>query len=301
MNGHISDYKRMSVHDGPGIRTTLFLKGCPLRCLWCHNPENLQTKPSLSFTQKLCIGCGACVEVCPNHVHRIDGGQHEIRYDACVNCGLCIQECLTGALKRYGEECTPKEAAARLLEDRIFYEQSGGGVTFSGGEPLLQSTFLAETMALLKAYHVHIAVDTCGDVPWEAFEEVLPYTDLFLYDVKHIDPALHKKGTGSSNERILANLRHLQTCKSDVEIRTPVIPGYNDDEKTLHGIAALLRDCSRVKTWRLLPYHSMAKAKYEAIGMTYTMPETEMPDMARMRALQKELCAIFPGTKLSSD
>ena len=291
----------MSVHDGPGIRTTLFLKGCPLRCLWCHNPENLQIKPSLSFTQKLCVGCGACVEVCPQQVHRINGGLHEIRYDACVNCGVCVRECLTGALKIYGKESTPEAVATCLLEDQVFYEQSGGGVTFSGGEPLLQSKFLAETMAILKTRGVHIAVDTCGDVPWGAFEEVLPYTDLFLYDIKHIDSALHKKGTGSGNERILENLRHLQTCEAAIEIRTPVIPGYNDDKKTLQGIALLLRDCPRVKTWRLLPYHSMAKAKYEAIGMTYAMPETEMPDITRMRALQKALCSIFPGTKLSSD
>lgn len=301
MNGQISDYKRMSVHDGPGIRTTLFLKGCPLRCLWCHNPENLHVQPSLSFTQKLCASCGACVDVCPQHVHRIEGGLHEIRYEACINCGACMRECFTGALKLYGEESTSEAAAARLLEDQVFYEQSGGGVTFSGGEPLLQSGFLQETMALLKMHGIHIAVDTCGDVPWEAFEAVLPYTDLFLYDIKHIDPELHRKGTGAGNERILENLRRLQACGVSVEIRTPVIPGYNDDEKTLHGIAALLRDCPRVATWRLLPYHSMAKAKYEAIGMPYAMPDTEMPDANRMRSLQKELCRVFPGTKLSSD
>ena len=291
----------MSVHDGPGIRTTLFLKGCPLRCLWCHNPENLRVKPSLSFTQKLCVGCGACMEICPQQVHRISSGLHELHYEDCINCGACIAECLTGALRLYGEESTPEDAAARLLEDKIFYEQSGGGVTFSGGEPLLQSGFLHETMQLLKAHNIHIAIDTCGDVSWAAFEEVLPYTDLLLYDIKHIDPIMHKKGTGAGNERILENLRRLQACGVSIEIRTPVIPGYNDDEKTLRGIATMLQGCPRVKTWRLLPYHSMAKAKYEAIGMAYAMPETEMPDAARMRSLQESLCLIFPGTKLSSD
>ncbi|NLB54663.1 MAG: glycyl-radical enzyme activating protein, partial [Lentisphaerae bacterium] len=194
-----------------------------------------------------------------------------------------------------------KETAAILLEDTSFYKQSGGGVTFSGGEPLLQSVFLQEVMLLLKQNKIHIAVDTCGEVPWSAFETVLAYTDLFLYDVKHLDSAAHRRGTGVGNERILDNLRQLSAFGAKVEIRTPVIPGYNNDEATLHGIAKLLSALPGVTCWRLLPYHSMAKAKYKAIGAMYPMPETEMPDIARMRALQVNLQKIFPATYLSSD
>ena len=166
--GMVSDSKRMSVHDGPGIRTTLFLKGCPLRCLWCHNPENLQTKPALSFTRKLCIGCGACARGCPGGLHSFPGKEHHIRFDACSGCGACTEECLPGALKLYGREMEPKEAARLLLEDRDFYVRSGGGVTFSGGEPFSQAEPFTELAKLLKANGYEVASYT-----GYTFEELL--------------------------------------------------------------------------------------------------------------------------------
>lgn len=301
MKGYISDYKRMSVHDGPGIRTTLFLKGCPLRCRWCHNPENLRMTPTLSYTQKLCVGCGACAAVCERGVHRLDALAHHIDFARCTACGACVKECYTGALKIFGQEAQPEDAAEKLLEDRAFYESSAGGVTFSGGEPLLQPDFLAAVMAILKAQGIHIAVDTCGEAPWDAYEKILPYTDLFLFDVKHIDSGAHQEGTGVGNERILDNLGRLSEIGAQIEIRTPVIPGYNDSPDVLRRIAALLADLKGVRAWRLLPYHSMGKAKYEAIGLAYGMPELEMPDVSRMRALQESLRDIFPNVMLSSD
>ncbi|MBE6936234.1 MAG: glycyl-radical enzyme activating protein [Ruminococcaceae bacterium] len=301
MQGIVSDYKRMSVHDGPGIRTTVFLKGCPLRCLWCHNPENLTALPALSYTHKLCVGCGACAAVCPKGVHEFRDGQHLIHHDACIHCGACVAECFPGALRIFGHRAEAETVAAKLLEDRAFYEQSGGGVTFSGGEPLLQPDFLREVMTILKSEGVHVAVDTCGDVAWAAIETVLPLTDLFLFDIKHMDPARHKAGTGHDNARILANLHRLSALGTAVEIRTPVIPGYNDDEETLTAIAEMLSGMPNVLSWRLLPYHSMAKGKYEAIGLHYDMPETEMPGTERMRSLCEALAGIFPGVKLSAD
>lgn len=301
MEGIISDIKRMSVHDGPGIRTTLFMKGCPLRCKWCHNPENLIREPVLSFTEKLCVGCAACAAVCASGVHIVDSGIHTIDHDKCTACGKCVEECYTGALKIYGRSETAEDTAKLLLEDRAFYARSGGGVTFSGGEPLMQSGFLREVMEILKREGIHIAVDTCGHAPWEAFETVLPYTDIFLYDIKHIDPQAHRAGTGVGNETILENLRRLCAAGAKAEIRTPVIPGYNDSPEELGAVARLLSTLRGISGWRLLPYHSMAKAKYDAIGGEYPMPETEMPDNERMRALQASLREIFPAVYLSSD
>lgn len=301
MNGIISDFKRMSVHDGPGIRTTVFLKGCPLRCKWCHNPENLTAAPSISLTRKLCIFCGMCVAACPEGVHKIAGGNHILHREKCTGCGKCVDACLPGALTLYGKTMSAQETARKLLEDRNFYAESGGGVTFSGGEPMLQSKFLSETMAILKSENIHTAVDTSGDVPWEDFETVLPLTDLFLYDIKHLDDQFHLRGTGRSNSRILENLRKLSENGAAVEIRTPVIPGYNNSMDHLKSIARLLASMDNITAWRLLPYHSMAKGKYQALDMEYPMPETDMPDSQRMRSLQNSLIEIFPRVMLSSD
>ncbi len=310
ITGIISDIKRMSVHDGPGIRTTLFLKGCPLRCRWCHNPENLTTSKMLSYTAKLCVGCGACAAVCPAGVHEFvqEGAApepgavvHLLHYDRCLRCGACVRECFTDALKMYGTEADADTIAKKLLEDTAFFRSSGGGVTFSGGEPLLQPDFLAAVMKELKKEDVHVAVDSCAFVPREAFEKVLPYTDLFLIDVKHIDSDEHRRMTGQGNELILENLKKLADARAAVEIRTPVIPGYNDDTETLRKIGTLLASMDNIAVWRLLPYHSMGKAKYEAIGLTYEMPEIEQPAPARMRALTEMLKDVFPGVRLSSD
>ncbi len=302
MKGFVSDFKRMSVHDGPGIRTTVFLKGCPLRCKWCHNPENLKMTPVLSFTEKLCVGCGACAEVCRQGVHTFSfETAHKLDHEKCIACGACVEECYTGALKLYGFQAEPEEVTVKLLADRAFYEQSGGGVTFSGGEPLLQADFLVEILKELKAEGIHTAVDTCGEVPWEAFEKVLTYTDMFLYDVKHLDVKKHREWTGVPNGRILENLQNLSLAGAAVEIRTPVIPGVNDDRETLCGIAKMLSAMDNVTAWRLLPYHSMGKAKYDSIGQAYNMPEIEMPDNVFMRRLQEELKPVFARVMLSSD
>ena len=312
--GMISDIKRMSVHDGPGIRTTLFLKGCPLRCRWCHNPENLTASKTLSYTAKLCVGCGACAAVCPAGVHefvlpatetlpsdeRNQAPVHLLHYDRCLHCGACVRECFTDALKMYGQEAEPQEIAKKLLEDLPFYRESGG-VTFSGGEPLLQADFLAAIMQELKKEDVHIAVDSCAHVSWDAFRKVLPFTDLFLIDVKHIDSDEHRRMTGQGNELIFDNLRKLADAGADVEIRTPVIPGFNDDPAFLKAIAAFLNSLGNVRCWRLLPYHSMGKAKYEAVGLSYEMPEIEPPSPARMKELVELLKPYFPGVRLSSD
>ena len=266
VTGTISDIKRFAVHDGPGIRTTLFMKGCPLSCLWCHNPESLDSKPILSYIDKLCVVCGACAAACPRGCHVFGGGDkpadenepagdkaptgnltapdaspvlHHIERRMCDCCGACVVACMPGALRIFGEKITAERAAELLLEDADFYEQSGGGATFSGGEPLLQADFCAAVMRILKENGTHIAVDTCGDVPWAAFQTVLPYTDMFLFDLKYVDADKLATWTGGSVGRIVGNLRALAARGALCEIRIPVIPAFNDDDAALLAMGRL--------------------------------------------------------------
>ncbi len=269
MTGLLMDVKRMAVHDGPGLRTTLFLKGCPLSCFWCHNPEGQRPVPELAFFAEKCTGCGRCRAVCPNEAQD---------RDRCTACGRCTAVCLSGARKLYGREISLDEALHIALEDRIFYSETGG-VTLSGGEPLLQQDFSA---ALLKRLHeegVHTAVDTCGSVPWDAFAETLPYCGLYLYDVKHIDPEKHRQATGQGNERILYNLSRLAACGARIQIRIPLIPGFNDSAEDLRLTGAFLRTIRPEKV-KLLPYHELARAKYRALGRPDPLP-VRPADMAQ--------------------
>lgn len=245
MKGTIFDIQRFSVHDGPGIRTTVFLKGCPLRCKWCHNPEGLRKERQLQFFSEACIGCGKC-------------GTRERLSDA--------EGCPSGALKICGREIDTEELLAEVLKDRDFYGQDGG-VTFSGGECLIWAEFLAEILALLKEQGIHTAVDTSGYVPWEAFEKTEPFTDLYLYDIKCATERLHKEATGVSNRLILENLQKLARCGKPIWIRTPVIPGVNDNEGELEAIAEIVAWTSNVQKVTLMPYHTLGKSKYATLGM----------------------------------
>ena len=273
MKGNIFDIKRFAVHDGPGIRTTVFFKGCPLRCVWCHNPEGLSAKPQLAYYAHKCVGCGCCVSSCPAGAHTLDA-EHIHRFDRakCLSCGKCVSTCYNGALSLFGRTVTVEELLPELLADRDFYESSGGGITLSGGECLLQADFCAALLARLKAEGIATAVDTCGYVPQDAFEKVLPYTDLFLYDIKAIDEDVHLRCTGHSNKRILENLRYLQSCGKAVEIRVPYVPGFNDGQK--EKILSFLKDFSSIVRIRILPYHHYAATKYKALGLADTLPPT---------------------------
>ncbi len=281
MKGRLADIKRLSVHDGPGIRTTLFLKGCPLVCHWCHNPESISPKPEIGFLKKQCIGCGKCTKVCPVGAHVFRDGIHFFSHELCTACGKCVEVCLPGALEYYGREISVEEAVAAVLEDKTFYANSGGGCTISGGEPLLQAGFCAEVFKLLQANGVHCVIDTSGAVTWESFETVLPCTDMFLYDVKHTDERLHQEHTGSSNRRILNNLKRLSKCGVPIEIRIPTIPGFNADDKSMAAMGKLLNGLKNIVAVRLLPYH-LARSKYEAVGHPDTMPHVPVPDTVAM-------------------
>ena len=282
-DGVICDVKRFSVHDGPGIRTTLFLKGCPLHCRWCHNPETLRSAPELGVFIDQCKGCGACAAVCP--CHRIIAGQHVFLRDDCSACGKCVDACFFEALRLYGKPLTVKAAISLIMEDECFYINSHGGATVSGGEPLLQPDFCAELFQELKRHEIHTAVDTCGYVPWSSFEKVLPWTDMFLYDFKHADSAQHKKLTGQGNELIKENLLKLSSTGKPIEIRMPIIPGLNADNDAIAAAGSFLEKLDNIVGVRILPYHALAHAKYAAVGHEDMLPEVPTPQSEFMESL----------------
>ena len=290
MKAKIFDIKRFAVHDGDGIRTTVFFKGCPLKCIWCHNPEGLSYEPQLAYYKNKCISCGDCVTVCPHKAHVLKNGIHVFERKNCTLCGKCVVACLSEALTIYGKDITVDELMPLLLEDKDFYKTSGGGVTLSGGECLMQSEFCAELLRRLKTEKIHTAVDTCGFVPKAALDRVMPYTDIFLYDVKAFDENVHIRCTGQSNRIILDNLKYLDEEGAKTEIRIPYVPGYNSEE--IEKIAAFLSQCRNVMKIRVLPYHNYARSKYGALNMENTLPKNWLgeEELKQARKTLKSIC-----------
>ena len=282
MKAVISDLKHFAVHDGDGIRTTVFLKGCSLKCLWCHNPEGIGFKPQIAYHENKCIGCMECAAVCPTGAHGM-GDMHTFSREKCIGCGACEEACLGGALKFYGKTVTVEELLPELLEDQAFYDNSGGGVTLSGGECLMQADFCAELLKALKEKGIHTAVDTCGFVSRESLDKVIPYTDIFLYDLKAFDEDCHIRCTGQSNKTILENLRYLDSRGKPCEIRIPYVPGYNDDQ--MEKIAAFLKPLQNITKVKVLAYHNYAGSKYAALGMENTLPG-RLPTTQEVEAAQ---------------
>jgi len=261
--GWIFDIKKYAVHDGPGIRTTIFFKGCPLRCWWCHNPEGIAPEPELTFRADRCLdGCRACVGACPERAVTRTAEGVVIDAAACRLHGRCAEICPTDALRIIGREYTVEEILREIEKDRVFYDQSGGGVTFSGGEPLNQIDFLEAVLSACRERGIHTVVDTSGNAPWEHLERIRPLTDLFFYDIKHMDDARHRETTGVSNRLILDNLRALSRAGAEIEIRIPLIPGVNDDEDHIRGLAGFLKGQPGIENIALLPYHRIGTQKY---------------------------------------
>ncbi len=271
MKAKIFEIKRFAVHDGDGIRTTVFFKGCPLTCVWCHNPEGIEFKPQLAYYENKCICCGECVSACNAKAHYIDHTAHIFDREKCIACGKCADVCLGAALSFYGKDMRVEDIMSAVLEDKEFYENSGGGVTLSGGECLMQADFCAELLKGLKENGIHTAVDTCGFVQRDAIDKVLPFTDVFLYDVKAFDEDIHIKCTGQSNKLILENLTYIDECGKKIEIRIPYVPGFNDDQ--ILKIAEFLSKLKNITKVRILPYHNYAGSKYKSLDMKNTLPD----------------------------
>jgi pyruvate formate lyase activating enzyme len=277
LRGRIFNIQYFCVHDGPGIRTTVFFKGCPLRCLWCHNPEGIHRRNYLSYSGQKCLHCGACAKVCPG-VHKIVDGKHVVDRTACTGRGLCVAACPTKALDTVGREVTVQEVFTEVMKERRYSEGSEGGVTISGGEPGMQGEFLLALVRAIKETKVHVALETSGICDYRVYESLLPYVDLFLYDCKETDPVLHKKFTAVDNKPILDTLRKLYAAHANILLRCPVVKGLNAREEHFKALAALSKEMPDLIGVELLPYHKLGASKVERMGLE---PQEEFEQVPR--------------------
>lgn len=274
-SGWVFNIQRYAVHDGPGIRTVVFLKGCPLHCLWCSNPESQHMKPQFDFWEERCIHCDNCVMICPRlAISEDDQGRKHIDHGQCDFCGLCIDQCYADALEQIGKSRTFHEILATVEEDRAFYDESGGGMTLSGGEPLTQARFAYNLLRGAQERGIRTAIETSGYAPWAVWENLLPYLDLILYDIKEIDPKRHVNFTGVHNKLILDNFKRLTRTGKQIIVRRPVIPGYNDTLESIHALGQFVREFETVNVIDLLPYHRLGQEKYKRQGQEYALGDT---------------------------
>lgn len=338
--GLVFDIQRCSLHDGPGVRTTVFLKGCPLRCRWCHNPESLDYRVEIAFHRERCTGCGSCVEVCPHGCHRLEGTEtsdfenvgraspqgspwsqkhalplmvsgearpttpstpfrsliHVFDRTACDRCGRCVEACAFDALRQIGRACSVQEVLHEVLKDKPYYEQSGGGMTLSGGEPLTQPEFALALLAAAKTSGLHTCVETCGQVPFQTFEKAAAVTDLFLYDIKETDSVRHKEYTGAGNELIRTNLRALDAAEAQIVLRCLIIPGLNDREDHFAALAGLAGSLRNLVEINLMSYHPFADYKCSMVGREYTMEDVKVPSDEQKKRWSGALESRMPNS-----
>jgi pyruvate formate lyase activating enzyme len=287
--GIIFDIRRYSIHDGPGIRTTVFFKGCPLRCAWCHNPEGLEPKPEITYREDRCIRCGRCLTACEDGAISWQDNVQLTDRTICIRCGTCTELCYADAREMVGTIMTVDQVMAEIEKDIAFYEESDGGVTLSGGEPLLQPDFAHPILEICKQKGIHTALDTCGFVAWEKLKIVCEHTDLILYDLKLLDEAKHRKYTGVSNDIILTNLENLSRLDHNVLIRLPIIPGMNDDDENIQKIGSFAASLHQKHTIELLPYHELGIHKYHRFLKTNTVSGVRPPSRERIEEVKNIL------------
>lgn len=289
VTGEIFSIERYAIHDGPGIRTQVFFKGCPLRCVWCSNPEGMSFRPNLMHAPVLCIRCGACVETCG--AQALSMAEHGLEVDRgkCTVCGDCAEVCHAEALEISSIRMTAEAVVAEVERDRVFYEVSdNGGITLCGGEPLAQPAFALELLRLCKERGIHTAIETCGNYDFRALEQAIPYLDFMFFDLKHMDAEAQGEYTGADHELVLANLRKLQAFDVDICVRVPVIPTLNDSVENMEAVASFVKDLPRVVAVELLPYHRLGVNKYEKLGLEYPLDDLPTPrqeDMQRLAAV----------------
>lgn len=278
MTGLTFDIHRFSLNDGPGIRTTVFLKGCYLKCEWCHNPESQSFKPQLSFNPEKCLHCFECVKACPNNAHKIKDNKHFVEWALCDFAGKCVEVCPSGALKIIGNSTEVEFIISEVMKDKKYYDKTGGGITISGGEPMAQFEFTKEILMMAKQKGIHTVLDTCGYGEQNHYKEILDYVNLFLFDYKFTDEKLHKEYTGATNNEIIDNLDFLYSNAASIILRCPLIPGINDNEEHLKGIKEIIKKYPLLKSVELMPYHNMGRDKASRVGMEFKLSEVRNTD-----------------------
>ncbi len=293
VEGYITKIQRFSIHDGPGIRTTIFTKGCSLECMWCQNPETIRRRPEITFDVNKCVSCGECIKVCPQNCFSQHEGKLHFNSSSCDQCGKCVPACPVQALKWTAEKWSTDAILERILQDKEYYDLSGGGLTLSGGEPLFQINFAADLAAKAKAHNLHVTFDTAAHVPYTSFEKVLPYADLFLFDLKFIDNDLHKKYIGKANTHILENFRRLCETDKRIIVRIPMIPDVTDTEENLAAIESFSRSCRQDIEINQIPFNAFMPEKYEMIGQPSYLDRQKNPAQPDLAALTIALPLSF--------